>query len=272
MSLLLVAPEALVAAASDLAGVGSALNTASTAAAAPTTGVVSAAADEISTQIAAVFSEQGVEFRQLIAQVVAVHERLVQVLRAGARMYAAAEADAAHSLRNAVNALPAGELVSGAVTQAESAVLGAGRAAASLLGPTGGVNALTAAGAWLTPSTMTAAAAVPAANAFASIGNAIEAAYLRFEPWVQYGFELATWGVGYLPWVGWLAPQIMFAYNLFEPIVQSGLFNTLDWLGGEISFAQGLGNFSAATTASIDNFIYTEIAWVRGFLPPLPPV
>ena len=119
---------------------------------------------------------------------------------------------------------------------------------------------------------MTNASVAPAALASASIGNAIEAAYLAIEPYVEYGFDLAAYVVGFLPYVGFLYPQIYFFYDLFEPIVRSGLFNTLDWLGGEITFAQGLSNFSAATTASINQFINTEINWVLGFLPPLPPL
>ena len=39
-----------------------------------------------------------------------------------------------------------------------------------------------------------------------------------------------------------------------------------------ITFSQGLSNFFAATTASINYFIHTEINWVLGFLPPLPPL
>jgi len=69
-----------------------------------------------------------------------------------------------------------------------------------------------------------------------------------------------------------LAPQILFLYDLFEPIVQSGLFNIVDWLSRMITFSQGLSNFFAATTASINQFIHTEINWALGFLPPLPPL
>jgi hypothetical protein len=72
--------------------------------------------------------------------------------------------------------------------------------------------------------------------------------------------------------VGILAPQINFFYYLFEPMVQAGLFNTLDWLAGTVSFSQGLANFWAATSASINQFLYTEWYWIRSFLPPLPPL
>ena len=101
----------------------------------------------------------------------------------------------------------------------------------------------------------------PAANALAPIGQAIEAAYLAFEPYVQYGFQLLEYAVRYLPWIGWLAPQITFLYNLFEPIVQAALFNTIDVLTQTIGLSQGLSNFWAATTASINHFIRSEAYW-----------
>jgi PE family len=309
MSFLFAAPEALVAAASDLAGVGSTLSAANEAVAAPTAGVMAAAADQVSAQVAAFFSEHGLDYQQLNAQVSAFHERFVQALSAGAGTYAAAEANAAQTLAGAANA-PAAALpgspapgigvaagaVSGAVNRIESAVLGSGfpgvagllggagsgffggvgaavsQAGALLLRPAGGIGALTAASALLAPAAATGAALVPAANALVSVGDAIESAYLAIEPWVQYGFNLAAYAAGWLPYVGWLAPQINFFYYLFEPIVQSALFNTIDFIDGTISFTQGLTNFWAATTASVTQFINTEINWVLGFLPPLPPI
>jgi hypothetical protein len=147
----------------------------------------------------------------------------------------------------------------------------AGHGAGALaLQPTGGAGGLTArVSALLHPASLTNAAAVPAAAG--SIGNAIENLYLTIEPYVQYGFNLLAYAVGFVPFIGILAPQINFFYNLFEPIVQSALFNTIDFLDGTVTFSQGLSNFAAATTASINQFIQTEINWVLSFLPPLPP-
>jgi hypothetical protein len=295
MSLLLAVPEALVAAASDVAGIGSTLSMANAAAAAPTTGVLAAAADEVSTQVAALFSQHAQGYQQLSARAAAFHDQFVLALNSAASQYAAAEANAVHNLVNAVNS-PAGKLleqpligrgattgqniVSNAIGRVQSIFGGTGassalggsaasasQAAASALAlrPTGGVSALAAASALLQP-------AANAAAAPGTIGNAIQNAYLAIEPWVQYGFNLAAYAVGYLPYVGLLAPQIYFFYDLFEPIVQSGLFNIIDWLGGTITFSQGLSNFWATTTASINQFIQTEINWVLGFLPPLPPL
>jgi len=311
MSFVFATPEALVTAASDLAGIGSTLSAANSAAAAPTAAVAAAAADDVSAQVAAFLSQHGLGYQQLSAQIAKFHDQFVQTLSAGANAFAATEANAAQTLAGAVNgpaatllgsgggagsaggiASAAGGAVSNAVNRIESVVLGSnlpgvagllgsnfpGGAAAiasqagALLGPTGAVRALTAASALLTPAAMTNAAAMPAALTSAAFGDGIKAAYNLIEPYVQYGFELAAYAAGYLPWVGFLAPQINFFYNLFEPMVQSGLFNILDWLGGSITFAQGLNNFFAATTASINYFIQTEINWALSFLPPLPPL
>ncbi|MCV7377477.1 PE family protein [Mycobacterium alsense] len=286
MSFLFAAPEALATAASDLAGIGSTLSTANAAASVPTSAVVASAADDVSAQVAAFLSEHGLGYQQVSAQIAKFHEQFVQTLTSGANAYAAAESSAAQTLAGAGGGIAgaAGGAVSSAVSSAANqveSVLGtfgggvqavAGQAAA-LFGTTSGIRALTAAGALLAPAAMTNAAAVTAANAFTPIGAAIESAYLAIEPWVQYGFELASYAAGWVPWIGWiLGPQIMFFYNLFEPMVQSGLFNILDWLGGSITFAQGLNNFAAATSASINYFIQTEINWFLGFLPPLPPI
>jgi hypothetical protein len=89
---------------------------------------------------------------------------------------------------------------------------------------------------------------------------------------VQYGFELAQYAVGWLPYIGILAGQIPIFYQLIEPLIQSGLFNTLDWLSGAISFSQGLSNFAATTSSSINQFISNEYYWFLSFLPPFPPL
>jgi hypothetical protein len=298
MSLLLAVPEALVAAASDVAGIGSTLSMANAAAAAPTTGVLAAAADEVSTQVAALFSQHAQGYQQLSARAAAFHQQFVRAMTTSASSYMAAEADVAQTLVNAVNgpaqAVLAHSLIgSGATTAAGGGALSnavgvlsnavsrvesgasnllGGNASALLVGPTGGVAAAITASPLLRASSLTSALATPAAFGAGSIGDAIENAYLAIEPWVQYGFNLAAYAVGYLPFIGILAPQINFFYYLFEPIVQSALFNTLDWLGGTITFSQGLSNLWAATTASINSFIQTEINWVLGFLPPLPPL
>jgi hypothetical protein len=92
MSSLIAAPELMTTAATDLANIGSTLDAAKSAAAAPTTGVLAAAEDEVSAAIAAVFSAHGQGFQALGAQAAAFHEQFVQTLTAGAGSYASAEA------------------------------------------------------------------------------------------------------------------------------------------------------------------------------------
>jgi PE family len=274
MSFMLAEPGALVAVASDVAGIGSTLSAAHAAAAAPTTGVLAAAADEVSTQIATLFSQHAQSYQQLSARAAAFHEQFVQALAATASNYAAAETAAAQTLTQALSApaqaLLAHSPIPAVVSRIEALFTGGGAAGALLGRPTGGVTAATAAGSLLHAGSLTNARATPAV--FNSIADSIKNFYNYAEPYVQYAFNLAAYAVGWVPWVGILAPQINFIYDLFEPMVQSALFNTLDWLTGAISFGQGLSNFWAATTASINQFINTEIYWIRGFLPPFPPL
>ena len=55
--------------------------------------------------------------------------------------------------------------------------------------------------------------------------------------------EVGAWPFGWVPWIGWLAPQIWpIGYNLGESIGQSIVFNIANWLDGNISFGQGLIN------------------------------
>lgn len=91
MSFLLVNSEALVAAATDLTDIGSAVLAANVAAV-PTTGVAAAAADEVSAAVAAMFGAYGQQYRAASIQAEAYHARFVQVLAAGAGSYASAEA------------------------------------------------------------------------------------------------------------------------------------------------------------------------------------
>ncbi|EFI31179.1 predicted protein [Mycobacterium tuberculosis 94_M4241A] len=70
MSFVNVAPQLVSTAAADAARIGSAINTANTAAAA-TTQVLAAAQDEVSTAIAALFGSHGQNYQAIRAQVAA---------------------------------------------------------------------------------------------------------------------------------------------------------------------------------------------------------
>ena len=124
MSFLIAAPQILASAATDLVKIGSTIGSANNAAAAVTTGVLPAAADEVSKQIAALFSRHAVGYQQLSTRAGAFHEQFVQALTAGADTYAAAEANVAQTLSASLNA-PAQALSPGTI-EALGASLGAG--------------------------------------------------------------------------------------------------------------------------------------------------
>lgn len=105
-----------------------------------------------------------------------------------------------------------------------------------------------------------------------SLSSGIKNIYNAIEPWVQWGFEVATYAVGWIPWVGYLAPQIMIFYNLGERIVRSITFNIADWIGGSVSFVQGLRNVAVDTINSFIYFANDELAFWLPPLPPFPPI
>ena len=92
MSYLVAVPDSLTAAASDLAGIGAAISDATTAADAATRGMLPAAADEVSAQIAEFFAGHADQYRAVTAQAAAFHSAFVRALDAGEASYASAEA------------------------------------------------------------------------------------------------------------------------------------------------------------------------------------
>ena len=92
MSYVTALPAALVSAAADLESIGCAVAAGNCAAAAPTTGVVPAAADEVSALTAAHFAAHGVLYQELSAQAAAIHELFVSTLGTSACSYWATEA------------------------------------------------------------------------------------------------------------------------------------------------------------------------------------
>ncbi|MGO9380754.1 MAG: PE family protein [Mycobacterium sp.] len=121
MSFVTIAPEYVEAAAQDLAGIGSSLSEATSAAAAPTIGLAPAAADEVSAAIAALFGDHGQQFQALAARASAFHEQFVGLLNSGAGAYLSTEAANAEQTL-AASAPSFGGGAAGAVAQAESAV------------------------------------------------------------------------------------------------------------------------------------------------------
>ena len=110
---------------------------------------------------------------------------------------------------------------------------------------------------------------VTSSSSSSNLNQGIKNLYNAVEPWVRYGFELATYAVGWVPWVGWLAPQIMIFYNFGERIVRSITWNLDDWILGPLPFFQGLKNvindsWNALLQLGRDQWNF--------WLPPLPPL
>jgi hypothetical protein len=92
MSFVTTLPAMLASAAGELQSIGAVVAAESMAAATPTTGVVPAAADEVSALTAAQFAAHGVLYQELSAQATAIHEQFVSTLATSAGSYAATEA------------------------------------------------------------------------------------------------------------------------------------------------------------------------------------
>jgi len=105
MSFVSVAPEFVGEAATDLAGIGSAVSSANAAAAAATTGVIPSAADDVSLAIASLFGAHAREYQAHSARAATFHNEFVSLLKAGVGSYVSTEvANAEQSLSNVVNA------------------------------------------------------------------------------------------------------------------------------------------------------------------------
>ncbi|WP_156664597.1 PE family protein, partial [Mycobacterium sp. 852002-51057_SCH5723018] len=98
MSVVLATPESMTAAATDLAGIRSAISAAN-AALAPTAQIQAAASDEVSVAISALFGEYGQAYQALSARASAFHDQFVQALSGAGLSYAATEAANASPLQ-----------------------------------------------------------------------------------------------------------------------------------------------------------------------------
>jgi hypothetical protein len=92
MSFVTTQPELLTSAAGNLQGIGAGMTAGNMAAAAPTTGVVPAAADEVSALTAVQFAAHAEMYQAVSAQAAAIHEMFVNTLGTSAGSYAATEA------------------------------------------------------------------------------------------------------------------------------------------------------------------------------------
>lgn len=92
MSFVNVDPASMVTAATSLETVGTTLSAQNAAVAGPTTGVVPAAADEVSALTAAQFAAHASMYQQVAAQAEAIHRMFVSALQQSANSYVETEA------------------------------------------------------------------------------------------------------------------------------------------------------------------------------------
>lgn len=109
MSFVTTHPEAMAATAGNLQAIGSAMTAQNTAAAAPTTGIAPAGADEVSVLQATQFAAYGQLYQQISAQAAAIQEMFVNTLRTSADSYGSTEtANSAAADASAAGGLLAG--------------------------------------------------------------------------------------------------------------------------------------------------------------------
>jgi PE family len=92
MSFVTTLPEAMTTTAGGLEAVGSTVDAGNAAAAAPTTGVIPAAADAVSALTAVQFVTHAQMYQAISAQAATIHAMFVATLGASAGSYAATEA------------------------------------------------------------------------------------------------------------------------------------------------------------------------------------
>jgi hypothetical protein len=104
LSFVSVVPDGVSSAAGNLESIGSTLNFANNAAAAPTAGLVPVAADQVSAAVTAVFAQHAQDYQFIGAQVAVFHSQFVNTLNAGLGQYVDTEAsNAQQAAANAVN-------------------------------------------------------------------------------------------------------------------------------------------------------------------------
>src|SRR5260370_481685 len=92
MSFLTAIPEELLAAAAQLEGIGNSLTAQNAGAAAPTTAIAPAAADQVSALQSAIFSTYGTLYQQIAAEAQAIQQQFVSTLGLSSGTYTSTEA------------------------------------------------------------------------------------------------------------------------------------------------------------------------------------
>ncbi|GLD02755.1 MULTISPECIES: PE-PPE domain-containing protein [Mycobacterium] len=119
MSQVVAVPDLVATAAAELAATGSAIDSAGASAAKATTSLLTAAADEVSTGVAAFFDTYGQQYQAASAQVAQFHQRFVQNLASAATAYLSTEIGSATSMLG-------GDTMTGAAAATRITVPGAG--------------------------------------------------------------------------------------------------------------------------------------------------
>jgi hypothetical protein len=107
MAYVLTQPQVMATAATDVAAIGTTIDAATAQAAGRTTGVVAAAADEVSASIAKVFNGYARQWQAVVGRAAVFHGEFARALAAGGTAYANAEAADAAALAGAGGAAAA---------------------------------------------------------------------------------------------------------------------------------------------------------------------
>lgn len=231
MSFLTAIPEELLAAAAQLEGIGNSLTAQNAGAAAPTTAIAPAAADQVSTLQATIFATYGSIYQQIAAEAQAIQQQFVSTLGLSSGTYTSTEAAnvaAATPVDNLISQLstlfggPLGS-TNGTPTSLSGNIanefnIGGGNwasAASNLLGMTGGGllpaaasdtgDAAAAAGAADAVSVTTPAGGVGMAAPVAGLGQATMVGKLSVPPSWAGSFTPAASSATAVQTVGWTA-------------------------------------------------------------------
>lgn len=281
MQFLSVIPEQVESAAQDLAGIRSALSASYAAAAGPTTAVVSAAEDEVSTAIASIFGAYGRQCQVLSAQASAFHDEFVNLLKTGATAYRNTEfANAQSNVLNAVNA-PARSLL-GHPSAAESVqnsapTLGGGHSTvtAGLAAQAGRAVATVEQQAAVAPLPSAGAGLAQVVNGVVTAGQGSAAklatALQSAAPWLaKSGGEFIVAGQSALTGVALLQPAVVGVVQAGGTFLTAGT-SAATGLGlltlAGVEFSQGVGNLALASGTAATGLGLLGSAGVQLFSP-----
>jgi hypothetical protein len=252
MSYLVAAPEFLASAATDLSNIGSTLSEANSVAAAPTTGILAAAEDEVSAAIAAMFSAHGEGFQALSAQAAVFHAQFVQAMNVGAGAYASTEAANAGPLQALAQNLPAPNV---AVSADGFKLLQLGNATATAGGSDfavafGGGSTATATGGIFNASFATGANSAATATG----GNLNMASALGT---MSAASTASTGNFNFADAMGANSAARVIGGNL-NTASALGINSAATEIGGNLNTASALGTMSRAITSSTGNFNFAD--------------